>query len=93
MCQGALTQLQKNQIHRPNAPRLHQLSARAAAQQQKRGQAHRHLAEYHALQGNLTTAIQHLQQALSQPDLTTFERIRIQARLETLQTTADRAIP
>ncbi len=89
--QAALTQLQQTRTYRPDAPGIHQLSARASAQLQQLSQTHRHLAEYHALQGNLTTAIQHLQYALSLPDLTTSERIRIQARLDTLQTTANRA--
>ncbi len=91
--QAALTQLQTTQTRRPEASQLYQLGARAAAQLQQRGQTHHHLAEYHASQGNLTTAIQHLQRALSQSDLTTAERIRIQARLETLQITVDQNTP
>ena len=91
--QAALTQLQKTHIHRPDAPRIHQLIARTAAELQQPDQTHRHLAEYHALQGNLTTAIQHLQYALRLPDLTTPARIRIQARMDALQTTADQITP
>jgi predicted Zn-dependent protease len=91
--QAALTQLQTTQTHRPEAAQLYQLSARATAQLQQRGQTHRHLAEYHAAQGDLTAAIQHLQRALSQSDLTTAARIRTQTRLETLQIQSDQTTP
>ena len=97
MAQGqyraALVQLQATEAHQSGAPRLHQLIARAAAQQQQLSQTHRHLAEYHRLQGNLGSAIQHLQYALNLPALTISERIRIQARLDTLNAIASQTIP
>lgn len=83
--QAALIQLQQTRTYRPDAPRLHQLSARATAELQRPGQTHRHLADYHALLGNHATAIRHLQYALGLPEITTTERIQIQARLDTFQ--------
>ena len=84
--QTALSVLQ-NQLHQlPQRSRLYHLLARAAGQLQKHVLTHQYLAEYHAIQGDYAAAIQQIQQALQQPNLSIGQQTGLETRQQQYQT-------
>jgi predicted Zn-dependent protease len=81
----AINQLQRSIIHLPEQPHLYTLLARAAGNLKKVALTHQYLAEYHAVQGDYTAAIQQLEQALHSTALTPDDRTRLQKRQQAFQ--------
>ena len=70
----------------PEYLRLYPLYAKAAKLADEDAEAYRSLAELHYAQGNIHQAVDHLTQALKAPRLTQFDRLSIEARLNTFTT-------
>ncbi|RMD67981.1 MAG: M48 family peptidase [Gammaproteobacteria bacterium] len=76
--------LLKEQVHRHPSPGAYQLLARAYQQLGLREDTHLALAESYALEGDIPSAIAHLELALKEP-LDFYHRARIEARLAALK--------
>ena len=66
----------------PDNPRVHRLLAQAAADLGQKAESHLHMANHYYLMGALETAELQLKIALRQPGLDTFQRARIESRLQ-----------
>ncbi len=73
----------------PPTPAAYELLAKADGNAGFSGAAHRALAEYYYLKGETHTAIEQLQLALQQKDITDREADLIEARIDTLKSVAE----
>lgn len=81
----ALRVLQRQLDQLPRRSRLYALLARAAGQLKKTVLSHQYLAEYYAVQGDYVGALQQLQYALQQPNLSKQQQKRLEARQQHYQ--------
>ena len=79
--QRAMQALQRFLDYQSQEPRIYQLLARAAGDQDKPGLGHEYLAEYYYLIGELKSAILQLEIALKRPELNFYDASRLESRL------------
>ena len=78
---AAMQSLQNFLDFRSDEPRIYQLMARAAGDQDKQAQGHAYMAEYYYRTGDIKAAILQLEIALKRPELNFYETSKLESRL------------
>lgn len=85
----ASQRLQRFLEFRDEEPRVYQLLARAAGDQDKQALGHQYLSEYYYWIGDLKSAILQLEIALKRPELNFYESSKLESRLAELRAEQD----